>query len=93
MSSVNETKDRIDDEFTTAMKWGLTIVSAIVTAGIGMILGALVGFYGLYFLCTLLMGDGFIQAGWGLLYISVPAGVLAGGILGGSLPLLFHVNW
>ncbi|QDT44948.1 hypothetical protein Pan241w_50650 [Gimesia alba] len=88
MSAANEIQDGIDDEITTGMKWILTII----TAGIGMILGAVVGVYGLYFLCTL-MGDGFVQAGWVFLYFTVPAGVLAGGILGGSLPLLFHAKW
>ncbi|WP_145312366.1 hypothetical protein [Gimesia fumaroli] len=88
MSAANEIQDGIDDEITTAMKW----VLAIASAGIGMILGAVVGFYGLYFLCPLMGGD-FVQAGWGFLFFSVPAGVLAGGILGGSLPLLFHAKW
>lgn len=92
MSAENETQNGIDDEIATGMKWILTIVSAIITAGIGMILGAVVGFYGLYFLCTLI-GDDFVQAGWGFLFFSIPAGVLAGGFLGGSLPFLFHVKW
>ncbi|WP_417382498.1 hypothetical protein [Gimesia sp.] len=92
MSKVNQIQNGIDDEFTTAIEWVFTIISAIITAGIGVVIGALVGFLGLYYFCVL-MGDGFVQSGWALLYFTVPGGMLAGGILGGSLPLLFNANW
>ncbi|WP_417387405.1 hypothetical protein [Gimesia sp.] len=92
MSKVNEIQDGIDYEFASVMKWMLTIVSAIITAGIGVVLGAIVGIYGLLYFC-LFMGDGFAQAGWVLAYITVPVGILGGAILGGSLPFFFHIKW
>ncbi|QDU53734.1 hypothetical protein [Gimesia panareensis] len=92
MSEINEIQVGIDDEITTGMEWVFTIIAALITAGIGVVVGAVVGFYGLYFFCVL-MGDVYVQAGWALLFVTVPVGMLAGGILGGSLPLLFHVRW
>lgn len=88
----NETRNEIDDEMLTFLKWLLTIISALITAGIGIILGAVVGFYGLYYFCTL-MGKEAVQAGWPLLFITIPVGVLVGGILGGAVPFLFHAKW
>ncbi|QDV21621.1 hypothetical protein Pan153_63110 [Gimesia panareensis] len=92
MSEINEIQVGIDDEITSGMAWVFTIIAAFITAGIGVVLGAVVGFYGLYYFCVL-MGDGSVQVGWVFLYFTIPAGMLAGGILGGSLPLLFHVRW
>jgi len=92
MSKVNQIQNGIDDQFTTAISWVFTIVSSIITAGIGVVMGAFVGFFGLYYFCVL-MGDGAVQTGWALLYFTIPGGMLAGGILGGSLPLLFYAKW
>lgn len=92
MSDVNEIQGGIDDENDTVLTSILTILAAITTAGIGIIVGAFVGFYGLIYFC-LLMGDGFGQSGWVLMIFTVPAGMLGGAILGGSLPFLFLMEW
>lgn len=92
MSVANEIQDEMDDEFTTAMKWIWAILSAMVTSVAGIVLGAFVGFYGLYYFCVF-MGEVYVQAGWGFLFITVPGGMLAGGILGGCLPFFFIMKW
>lgn len=92
MSVANEIQDEMDDEFTTAMKWIWAILSAMVTSVAGTILGAFVGFYGLIYFGDLMV-DGFVKAGWGFLFITVPGGMLAGGILGGCLPFFFIMKW
>lgn len=55
-------------------------------------MGAIVGFLGLLYFCFF-MGDGAVPTGWALLYFTIPGGMLAGGILGGALPLLFYAKW
>ncbi|WP_278469054.1 hypothetical protein [Gimesia maris] len=92
MSKVNQIQNGIDDQFTTAISWGFTIISAIIKAGIGVVMGAIVGFLGLLYFCFF-MGDGAVPTVWALLYFTIPGGMLAGGILGGALPLLFYANW
>lgn len=92
MSDVNEIQGGIDDEIDTALTSILTIIAAITTAGIGLIVGAFVGFYGLIYFCHFL-GGGLGQADWVLIIFTVPAGMLGGAILGGSLPFLFLMEW
>ncbi|WP_144985730.1 hypothetical protein [Gimesia aquarii] len=69
-------------------------ILAIFTTIIGIALGAVIGFYGLYYHC--LMMDtihggtgpgGAVGAGWALLFITIPLGMLLGGGLGCFLPL------
>ena len=92
MSKVNQIQNGIDDQFTAAVSWVFTIISSIITAGIGVVMGAFVGVIGLYYFCVF-MGDGAVQVGWAFLYFTIPGGMLAGGILGGALPLLFYAKW
>lgn len=70
----------------------LTIISSLCLAVIGIVLGGVIGFFGLYYYC-LFMGNDYMQVGWALAYITVPVGMLAGGGLGFSLPVLFWLMW
>lgn len=76
----------------TVLKVILTIILGVPLAIIGIALGAVVGFYGLYYFCVF-MGNGAVQAGWALAYFTVPVGMLVGGLAGFSLPALFCILW
>lgn len=92
MSEEDEIQDGIKDELLMVLKVILTFISSIILAVIGIALGAVIGFYAPYFFCVL-MGNGFEQVGWVFLFFTVPIGILAGGGLGCSLPLLFWAKW
>ena len=76
----------------TVLKVILTIISSVYLAISGAIIGAVIGFYGLYYYCFFIDNDA-VQAGWVLAYITVPLGMLLGGGLGCSFPVLFWVKW
>ncbi|QDU07666.1 hypothetical protein [Gimesia aquarii] len=78
----------------TVLKVILTIISSVFLAITGAAIGAVIGFYGLYYFCVF-MDDGHGQAGAGfaLAYITIPLGMLLGGGLGCSIPVLFWAKW
>ncbi|WP_298860010.1 hypothetical protein [uncultured Gimesia sp.] len=87
MSEENEIQDGIDEEIATATKSILAISSVLI----GIVLGAVIGFYGTFYFCVMMDGGasqgGFVGAGWAFLFFTIPIGMLFGGGLGFFLPL------
>lgn len=73
------------------MNDALRILLMIAVICIGAILGAILGFFGLFWVCEYLdaqnaeraaNGGGYVAAGWIFLFVTVPLGALLGAVSG-----------
>ncbi|MFC4097355.1 hypothetical protein [Euzebyella saccharophila] len=69
----------------------LRILLMLAVIGVGMILGGILGFFGLFWVCEYLdaqdaeraaSGGGYVAVGWIFLFVTIPFGALLGGVSG-----------